>query len=202
MDFYQHASNNGFDNYKQIIDNIHGYLCPGQPECLFSLANICKSGDMVEIGSFKGKSSCCIATGIINQEKHLCCIDPFTRQPTSEYSDPIWEYSLNDFNDNINKCNIQKYITPIQGFSEHIGANWNKPISFLFVDGGHTFEYASVDINNFIKWLIPGGVLLVHDVDGTPQSPWAGVYNAWMQCAVPHLVNIGSVSSLSFGFKK
>ena len=202
MNFYEHASINGFYNHKSIIDNIHGYLCPGQQECLFSLANTCKPGDMVEIGSFKGKSSCCIATGIINQDKHLYCIDPFARQPTLEYSDPIWEYSLDDFNDNITKCGVKDYITPIKGFSEDIGPAWDKQISFLFIDGGHTFEYASADINNFIKWLIPGGVFLIHDVDGTPESPWLGVYNAWMQHATPNLVNIGSVSSLSFGFKK
>jgi len=201
MNFYEYSSKNGFDKYKHIINDMHGYLCEGQPECLFSLAHISQPGNLVEIGSFKGKSSCCIATAIIGQNKHLYCIDPFTRQPTEEYSDPIWEYSIDDFNNNLKKCQVSDYVTPIKGFSQNIGKSWDKPISLIFVDGARTFEQAKDDIDNFMKWLIPNGIMLVHDVDGSPNSPWSGVYNAWINYAVPHLKDIGSVSSLAYGYK-
>ena len=45
---------------------------------------------------------------------------------------------------------------------------WRAPLGMLFIDGGHTDEAAAVDYEGWAPWVMPGGVLAIHDVFPDP----------------------------------
>ena len=45
---------------------------------------------------------------------------------------------------------------------------WGSPVELLFLDGNHTEQTAQHDYRAFAKHLVPGGLLLVHDVFPDP----------------------------------
>lgn len=182
------------------IDNIPGYLSYGQDGALYSLAEKTPSnGVIIEIGSFKGKSTACLAAACVNTDRIVYAIDPFESQPSEEYSEDIWTYSIDDISNNLKKLGLLDYVRLTKGYSQDIGENWSIECDMLFIDGAHTYEGCLSDFNLFFKWLKPDGILALHDV--AEGSPWDGVLRVWREEAIPRLYNIGKVDSLAFGNK-
>jgi predicted O-methyltransferase YrrM len=42
--------------------------------------------------------------------------------------------------------------------------NWATPLSLVFIDGGHSYEAAYSDYTHWAPHLVPGGLLLFHDI--------------------------------------
>lgn len=192
------AYNNGWAKAEPLIQSIFGYIDPIQCEALFGLsASLPDGATILEIGAFKGKSTACLSIPCIGTKKKVYSIDPFQKQPTSEYSGDIWNYSLDDWHNNMSIIGTTDIVNPIIGLSEDIAPNWNKPINMLFIDGAHTYDGALADVNNYFKWLIPGGIIAMHDV--MEGSPWQGVLKVWNENVLPHITNIISFDSLCIG---
>lgn len=175
----------------------------GQDAALYDLAaKVPEGGVIVEIGSFKGKSTACLAAGCLGTTKTIYAIDPFTRQPTDEYNDSIWNYSIEDLQNNLQPFAMINYVVPVQGFSQEIGIGWDKQIDLLFIDGAHTYEGALSDFQLFFPWLKQGGLFALHDVMEVEKgSPWAGVWRVWAEEASPRLSDIRRVDTLACGVK-
>lgn len=190
-------------NWPDIVDsirNIPGYLSDGQDATLFNLAKtIPNDGVIIEIGSFKGKSTSCLASACANTNRVVYAIDPFQTKPSEEYSEDIWTYSINDIKDNLNKLGLIEYVKLVQGYSQEVGVNWSTKCDMLFIDGAHTYEGCLSDFNLFFKWLKPNGIFALHDV--AEGSPWDGVLRVWREEAVPRLYDMSQVGSLAFGKK-
>ena len=188
---------------KGVVDGIPGFLTLGQDRALFDLAcGVPAGGVIVEIGSFKGKSSACLAGGCVGEGKRLFCVDPFCRQPTDEYSDSIWDYDLGVFRKNVEA--FGDVVVPVQGLSQDVGLRFGDVLGgvgmdLLFVDGAHTFEGAFGDFRLFFPFLKLGGWFALHDV--AEGSPWAGVLRVWQEFALPCLDDVFFVDSLAVGRK-
>lgn len=56
------------------------------------------------------------------------------------------------------------------------------PFDFIFIDGGHTYEVALADMNNYWQMLAPGGFMAVHDIAYPDTNPVGyGVAKAWRE---------------------
>lgn len=54
----------------------------------------------------------------------------------------------------------------VMGDSREVGKRWNRDIGFLFIDGCHWTQVVLVDFEVWTPWLIPGGVVALHDSAG------------------------------------
>lgn len=146
--------------------NIQGWLTINEAHGLFEIANLILSDSVVlEIGSWKGKSTCCIASGL--KRGTINCIDPFNCAG-EEGSKKIYEANKGDtcllqqFKKNVANIPSSVNIKVFRGYSnEFIGAI--KDIDFLFIDGDHSIEGCKFDFCNFEKYLKKGGYLAFHD---------------------------------------
>src|SRR5213593_4725968 len=60
------------------IDSVDGFLVPGQEYWLFRIARaLHNSSNIVEVGSFKGRSTCCLAFGCRGTGKRVFAVDTF-----------------------------------------------------------------------------------------------------------------------------
>lgn len=65
------------------------------------------------------------------------------------------------------------FITPVN----YVHGGWN----FIFIDGCHDLDVVRVDLREALKYLIPGGYMLVHDVIPKRNPP----YLAWAEICLP-----------------
>ena len=68
----------------------------------------------------------------------------------------------------------------------------------LFIDGSHQYEDVIADFNNFYPFVVPNGIIGIHDV--IPN--WVGVTKAWNEYIKDRLLDTGAISSLAYGRKK
>src|SRR2546430_17260481 len=92
-----------------FINNIEGLLIsPVQEFWLFSNArSLPNEATIVEIGSFKGRSTCCLAYGCRGTDRHVFAIDVFSKTVTDLGCGSLWEGDLlNEFKRNIDTCEL------------------------------------------------------------------------------------------------
>jgi len=184
--------------YKKI-DKIHGLLVPGQERALYILAKSLKPcSTIVEIGSFMGRSTACLALGSPNETK-IYAIDTFQGNSKDFYSGRQFKGDgfYKKFLSNIASVGKSKMVEPIAGFSSDVGKTWRKPIDLLFIDGSHLYEDVKSDFELFYPWVKKGGMVVFHDV-----SPkFSGVTKVWEKQALPKLSTTGQFFTLGFGYK-
>ena len=152
-----------------LDEGIPGWMTPGELKVIARAAGRVPSGGVVvEIGSFAGRSSVHWAANS-DPSVRIFCMDPFDAI--------VDEYSL---------AHIQGDASTVAGrpsgelFAEHTKAwaqhltpvaqaspppSWDEPADVIFVDGDHTSEGVTRDIEFWIDHLKPGGVMLGHDWD-------------------------------------
>jgi hypothetical protein len=136
---------------------IRGWLLPPAAESLHKFAKLAPAeGTVVEIGSFAGKSTVCIAKGLGVPSRRMTSID-LRFQP--------------DFRSNIAFYGYQTAIQTLQGPSLDHFENWDAPISFLYIDGHHGKGYALADLMLWDMFVLPGGYVALDDTVGFMIGP-------------------------------
>jgi len=151
-----------FSLYKKI----QGWLTPFEAFALrFIASKLSTNAQILEIGSWKGKSTYCIAHGL--KSGVINCIDPFNAdgevQSKATYDNEKGDEDLMvQFKNNIAQFGDGITIIPYKGYSrEFVGKM--APVDFLFIDGDHSIEGCLFDFQNFEHLIKPGGYLAFHD---------------------------------------
>lgn len=182
-----------FQRFWPMIEPIEGWLLDGQEAWLFKRARSLPDGaNLVEIGSYKGRSTCCLAFGCRGTKKRVFAIDPFDGGPDLPPND-----SYEEFCSNVRRCELSPYVHAVKGLSYDVAKGWSKPIHFLFVDGSHIYQDVLADFVSFFPHVVPGGMIAFHDV----HEDKPGVLRAWQETIKPQLRDIGYCSTIGYGIK-
>jgi len=155
----------------QAYKGIDGWLTPKEASALSLLAALIPQGStIVEIGSWKGKSTYCLAKGAGTRGR-IYAIDPFdySGEPGSaeDYQQRRTNMPLIDeFRENMRARGVMESIQPLQGLSQDFVGCVPK-IDLLFIDGDHSKEACDSDFLNYAPFVCPGGYVLLHDFDAT-----------------------------------
>ena len=118
---------------------------------------------IVEIGSYRGKSTICLGLGSrAGNQNTVYAIDPhelFTGVNGGEFGPK----DLAAFYSNIIRFGLGNLIRQISLSSFEVGKIWNEKIGLLWLDGDHSYEGVKRDVDQFAKHVVPGGFILFHD---------------------------------------
>nr|WP_070960947.1 class I SAM-dependent methyltransferase [Hyphomonas sp. Mor2] len=190
-------------------DEIKGFLAADEGAALYAAAKErAPHGPCVEIGGYCGKSSLYIGTACKSAGEILFSID---HHRGSEENQPGWEYfdeslwdeeaqsldTLPVFRQTIRSANLEGTVVAIVGRSIDIANRWRTPLSFLFIDGGHTMEHALNDYRGWTPHVMPGGLLAIHDVFPNPDEGGQAPYEIYRRALASDLfVEEAAVRSL------
>lgn len=191
-------------DWNAIADSIlalPGHLQPGQERWLFDTASALPDWSvLLEIGSYKGRSTCALAAGCLGTRKHVYTIDRFRglHQDTDQQAADDF---FGEFWGNVERLKLDGYVTPLVGWSSDFYERWVRPVHLLFIDGGHAVETVSADFQAFWPRLRPGGLLLMHDVSHGDYGGIPGPDQVWQTMALPQLVpdSVGHYGSMAYG---
>ncbi len=120
--------------------------------------------NIVEIGSYHGKSTVligCVVKEFFSTSK-VYAIDPHEGTLwTPENGEVQLAPSLMMFNKNIEDAGLTSIVETIKQCSYNV--KWEKPISFLFIDGLHDYENVSRDFHHFVKHMRATSYIAFHD---------------------------------------
>lgn len=161
MDRLEHA--------RAAARTVEGWLTPAEGEMLFRLAAACPpGGTIVEIGSWKGRSTTWLAEGAsLSSGTRIFAIDP--HEPY--ISDPQAD-SLGDFRANLERLGLTALVTAIIARSQAAAVSFDQPIDLLFIDGDHDPGPVTADLTLWMPKLREGGWAALHDVRN---RKWPGV---------------------------
>jgi predicted O-methyltransferase YrrM len=145
--------------------DIDGFLTEREAPALFRAANRLPTGaTVVEIGSWKGKSTFCLARGL-RPGGRVHAIDPFDGfgEPGSAeiYAAERGPQRLRrQFEENI--APVRNVVEVHQGYSREFVGRF-PTIDLLLIDGDHSAEGARYDFEHFTAPIPVGGWLMFHD---------------------------------------
>lgn len=128
---------------------------------------------IVEIGSFKGKSTCYLAAGAKDGHgARVYAVDPWDLAGNITGRFGFAEPSTREaFEAQIRSVRLASRITAIQGFSVDVARTWaGPPVGLLFIDGDHSAQAVAADIAAWTPHLADAAVLVLDDLD-TPKNP-------------------------------
>jgi predicted O-methyltransferase YrrM len=128
-------------------------------------------GDIVEIGSWQGRSTVFLAQACDDTDNGLVhAIDWFRAGPATEHLLPMppGEETERAFRANIERAGLTHRVVVHPKRSDEARAEVEGPLRMLFVDGEHTHEAVTSDLG-YAELLAPGGILVLDDYsDGFP----------------------------------
>lgn len=116
------------------------------------LAELARGKRVLEIGSYCGLSTVCLA----RTAQHVVAVDPHDGRAT-----PIHKNTLAAFKTNLERYGVADKVTTIVGTMEDIGDS--DRFDLVFIDGAHDAASVEADIAAAWEVLAPGGLLVFHD---------------------------------------
>jgi hypothetical protein len=121
-------------------------------------------GTIVEIGSFKGRSTVMLATVAAHYNLGpVVAIDPHNSPILLDLQADPNSSSYKDFLNSIHTAGVSNHVESHVAYSTDIASVWNRPIRLLWIDGDHSYEGAKKDLDGFFPHLVPLGVVAFHD---------------------------------------
>jgi len=136
-------------------------------------------GPVLEVGSYCGKSAVYLGAAAREVGGVVFTVD---HHRGSEENQAGWEHhdpdlvdartgrmdTLPFFRETLEESGLEDVVVAVVGESATVAAWWRTPLSLLFVDGGHGEEPAQADYAGWAPWVMPGGLLAIHDVFPDP----------------------------------
>ena len=136
-------------------------------------------GPLLEIGAYCGKSTVYLGAAA---EPCGAVVFSLDHHRGSEENQAGWEHhdpslvdadsgkmdTLPTWRRTIAGAGLEATVVAVVGDSPTVARAWGRPLSFLFIDGGHGHDAAWADYRAWTPHIAAGGVLAIHDVFPDP----------------------------------
>lgn len=122
------------------------------------------AGEIVEIGSYKGRSTVRLATALkITGEKKLHACDPFAAPGVPGQDLKTDDAVYAEFQKNLQAGGVTDRVIIHRQFSTDLARDWHAPVRLLWVDGDHSYAGTTADFDVWHQFVAPGGFIALHD---------------------------------------
>jgi hypothetical protein len=157
---------------------VEGMLAGNELQCLFSLAQEVDSGMIIEIGSYRGRSTIALAYGSLAGSK----VSVYAVEPHQPFEGPLGgKFGPQDkvaFFRHVLLAGAGEIVYLINLSSEQAVAGWHQSIGLLWIDGDHSYEGAKKDFELWSPFVVTGGRIAFHDSTDPSIGPYHVVREA------------------------
>lgn len=174
--------------------SIEGFLYDSEVEFLYdNAASVTGRGVIVEVGSWKGKSTTALAAGAIasGTDTPVYAVDTFRGSPEHQGGGPI--DNLPAFQHNL--AGLADRVCVIRATSLDAAREFHEPIELLFIDADHSYEAVRADFDAWMPHVIPGGIIALHDT-----ASWYGPKRVTRESVYRKLSSVRMAGSITAAF--
>lgn len=158
----------------RLHDELEGLLSFVESQFLYNVGRGAR--EIVEIGSYRGKSCVLMALGSrvdASGGAHITAIDPHGAEGHVRWSDADHEA----FNETLHREGVADQVTHLRMRSNDAADQWTGgEVDVLWIDGDHTYQGARDDFERWHAQVRVGGVIAAHDAFSRLHPE---VYPAW-----------------------
>jgi hypothetical protein len=147
---------------KKIL-SVEGQISPSECLLLFDLASQISSGCIVEIGSYRGRSTVALALGSLANNR----VPIYAIEPHEPFKGALGgDFGPKDrvvFLENILRTGVGEMVHLVNLRSEVVSKGWNKQTSLLWIDGDHRYPAVKRDFDCWEPFVVKGGLIAFHD---------------------------------------
>lgn len=156
-----------------LTQGVEGFLTQREMRFLALLAACpTTSGVILEVGSFKGKSTIILAKAAhLSGEHTVVAVDPLIPFESTGRSLPTTQSFAEEFFTNIRRAGIERHVEFHQTSAGALAQTWTRPIRLLWIDGDHTYAGAKADYDDFAPFLSDDAIVALHDVLNRFEGP-------------------------------
>ena len=157
----------GYTAIAERVEALEGWMTSAQGARLYAAAARCPAGGrIVEIGSFRGKSTVVLATAAPAGVR-VVAIDPHagTDRGPNEITGYATEAAgdLDAFRGALAAFGVVDRVEHVRRFSAQAHSDIDGEIDVVYIDGAHRYRPARDDIRDWGGRVSDGGTLLIHD---------------------------------------
>jgi len=149
--------------------SVEGMVSDAEAAKLIELAaGVSEDGCIVEVGSYRGRSTCALAIGA--KGARVYAIEPhesFAGVLGGSFGPP----DRRAFFENLLRVGVVEKVRLVNLSAEVVCKGWTLPIGLLWIDGDHSEEGVRRDFCAFEPFLHPGGVVAFHDARDPSGGP-------------------------------
>jgi len=153
-------------DYVPEYEKIDGWLKLPEAELLFEAAMSVRSGCIVEIGSYRGRSTVALAAGSRAGKK----APVFAIEPHEHFIGlKGGAFGPNDrraFFRTLLHTKLFSIVRLLNTTSAVITPGWDKPVGLLFIDGDHRYDSVCSDFALWRPYLMPDAIVIFNDANG------------------------------------
>jgi predicted O-methyltransferase YrrM len=149
-------------------------------------------GPLLEVGTYCGKSAIYLGAAARLGDTVLYTVD---HHRGSEENQAGWEHhderlvdprtgrmdTLPWFRRTIEEAGLEDVVVAVIGHSTSVARNWGTGLGMLFIDGGHAFDVALADYEGWSPHVLPGGLLVFHDIFEDESDGGQAPYLVWQR---------------------
>ncbi|MCS4199749.1 class I SAM-dependent methyltransferase [Salinibacter ruber] len=132
-------------SYIGSVCGVEGMTSIEEAKLLYEISKNTSNGCIVEVGSYRGRSTVCIGCGardgdqpeVFSIEPH----DPFVGVLGGEFGPE----DRKEYYYNMTKTEMYQYVKLVYLRSDVVTSGWKNPVGFLLLDGDHSYESVSND---------------------------------------------------------
>lgn len=157
----------------QDFGKLDGLITPDVGEYLYEEAkHIPEDQFIVEIGAWKGKSTCYLSAG--RRDGHggiVVSVDPWSKD-VNEWSRYHPSAELKEWRAQVSAMGFDDVAVPRVGKSVLVSEEWHKDdrIGLLYIDGDHSEEAVIADFESWMPFVVDGGLIIFDDY-GVSHNP-------------------------------
>jgi MMP 1-O-methyltransferase len=150
-------------------------------------------GPLLEVGTYCGKSAVYLGAAVREAGGPDGVVVTVDHHRGSEENQAGWEHhdatlvdpevgrmdTLPVFRRTVHDAGLEDLVVAVVGRSTTVSALWRTPLSLLFIDGGHAEEHAQNDYTGWARWVMAGGLLVIHDVFPDPADGGQAPFHVW-----------------------
>jgi predicted O-methyltransferase YrrM len=178
---------------KKVADAAKGFMPEPEAETLYDAAwAMAPYGPILEVGTYCGKSATWLGAAAKARGGTVVTVD---HHRGSEENQAGWEHhdtelvdpsigrmdTMPFFRRTMYDAGLEDTVVAVVAPSTVFAAIWATPLAMLFIDGGHAEEHAQNDYTGWARFVMPGGVLAIHDVFADPADGGQAPYHVYQR---------------------
>ena len=153
----------GFETALVAVEGVEGFTSPVELSLLYHLAAVRAEGEIVEIGSYLGRSTIVLAHAAVEAgSPPVVAVDPHTRALGYDGEEPFDTRA--QFEANVARAGVQDMVRLEHALSTEAAERWSGgKVRLLFVDGWHSHEAVLADVHSWAPYLAAGASVVFDD---------------------------------------
>jgi hypothetical protein len=153
----------GSTGLKEYYDQTEGMITLEEAGLLYKLAKEVSDGCIVEVGSYRGRSTVALGRGSMDGNR----APVYAVEPHEKYTGVLGgEFGPPDrgaFFKAMLDTSCYHVVRLINLSSEAVAPGWNMKIGLLWIDGDHTYNGVKRDFESWLPHLSPDAIVAFHD---------------------------------------